>query len=64
MNLKLAKYEFDFEPIDKECECSTCKRYTRAYLHSIVTFESVACHLLSVHNLHFQVKSDSDYEQQ
>lgn len=55
LNLKLAKYKFDFQPIDEKCECSTCKRYTRAYLHSVVTLETNACHLLSIHNLCFQM---------
>lgn len=43
-------------PIDESCECNTCKTYTRAYLHHIVTVETVACHLLSVHNIAFQMK--------
>lgn len=55
LNLRLHKYRDDITPIDSSCQCSTCKRYTRAYLHSIVTVETVACHLLTVHNLYFQV---------
>lgn len=55
LNLKQKKYENDFNPIDKDCSCSTCKTYTRAYLHNIVTVETVACHLVSVHNIAFQV---------
>lgn len=56
INLRLVTYEKDFNPIDSECTCSTCKRYTRAYLHSIVTSETVACHLVSVHNLAYQMR--------
>lgn len=55
MNLRQSKYRFDFQPIDSECECLTCKRHTRAYLNSIVTVHPTACHLLTIHNLHFQV---------
>lgn len=55
LNLKQNKYNNDFNKIDDECPCSTCKRYTRAYLHSIVTVETAACHLLSVHNITYQV---------
>ncbi|CAG2053772.1 unnamed protein product [Timema podura] len=51
LNLKRKMYMQDFEPIDSDCGCSTCKRYTKAYLHSIVTAETVGCHLLTVHNL-------------
>lgn len=55
INLKHKKYEMDFEPIDKNCSCSTCKTFTKAFLNSIVTKETVGCHLLTVHNLAFQV---------
>ncbi|CAD0196263.1 unnamed protein product [Chrysodeixis includens] len=55
LNLKQKQYEADLNPIDKDCECSTCKNYTRAYLHGIVTVETVACHLLSVHNIAYQM---------
>ncbi|XP_063838776.1 queuine tRNA-ribosyltransferase catalytic subunit [Ostrinia nubilalis] len=56
LNLRQKQYETDLNPIDKDCSCSTCKTYTRAYLHSIVTVETVACHLISVHNLAFQMR--------
>ncbi|MCX8031760.1 MAG: tRNA-guanine transglycosylase, partial [Thermodesulfovibrionales bacterium] len=32
MNIRNAKYVRDYNPIDKECTCPVCKRYTRAYL--------------------------------
>nr|CAD7453407.1 unnamed protein product [Timema tahoe] len=54
LNLKRKMYMQDFEPIDSDCGCSTCKRYTKAYLHSIVTAETVGCHLLTVHNVAYQ----------
>lgn len=56
MNLKSKIYKKDLNPIDKDCTCSTCKTYTRAYLHGIVTVHPVACHLLSVHNVAFQLR--------
>lgn len=56
LNLKQAQYKKDLIPIDESCECSTCKTYTRAYLHQIATIETVSCHLLTVHNLAFQMK--------
>lgn len=55
INLKNKKYENDYKPIQEECDCSTCKNYTRAYLHSIGT-ETVGCHLLSVHNISYQMR--------
>lgn len=56
LNLRQVQYHKDMRPIDESCECNTCKTYTRAYLHHIVTVETVACHLLSVHNIAFQMK--------
>ncbi|XP_043251922.1 queuine tRNA-ribosyltransferase catalytic subunit isoform X1 [Colletes gigas] len=60
LNLKQIQYHNDMRPIDESCECNTCKIYTRAYLHHIVTIETVACHLLSVHNIAFQMKLMQD----
>ncbi|XP_034192299.1 tRNA-guanine transglycosylase isoform X3 [Osmia lignaria lignaria] len=56
LNLKQIQYCKDTRPIDESCDCNTCKTYTRAYLHHIVTVETAACHLLSVHNIAFQMK--------
>nr|BAN21245.1 tRNA-guanine transglycosylase [Riptortus pedestris] len=69
INLKQKKYQQDYSPIQDDCECSTCKTYTRAYIHSIATIETVACNLLSVHNVYYQLKlmkniRDSIKEQQ
>lgn len=44
------------KPIDEDCDFSTCKTYTRSYLHHIATFEAVSCSLLTVHNVAFQVR--------
>ena len=54
--LKQEKYAKDFRPIDEACTCPTCKNYTRAHLHCIVGKEQLACHLLTVHNIAFQVR--------
>lgn len=56
LNLKQKIYESDMSPIDTKCDCATCKNYTRAYLHCIVSMETVACHLISVHNIAFQMR--------
>lgn len=56
INLKNNKYKMDFEPIDKNCMCSTCKSYTRAYLYQIVSSETISCSLLTVHNLSYQMQ--------
>ncbi|XP_043469195.1 queuine tRNA-ribosyltransferase catalytic subunit [Leptopilina heterotoma] len=60
LNLKQEQYKYDKRPIDEKCNCSTCKEYTRAYLYQIATVETVACHLLTVHNIAFQLNLMKD----
>ncbi|KAF7998399.1 hypothetical protein HCN44_009797 [Aphidius gifuensis] len=60
LSLRQQIYKNDLKPIDENCDCSTCKTYTRAYIHHIVTVETVACHLLTVHNIAFQLKLMKD----
>ncbi|XP_044266918.1 queuine tRNA-ribosyltransferase catalytic subunit [Tribolium madens] len=55
LNLKKEKFKKDFKPIDENCPCNTCKNYTRAYLNGIVTVHPSACHLITEHNLVFQM---------
>ena len=50
-------YERDFTPLDPECDCYTCKNYTRAYLrHLVKEKEILGARLLSIHNLKFLTK--------
>lgn len=52
-----ATYEKDWGPLDLECDCYTCKNYTRAYIrHLVKANEILAVRLLSLHNLHFLTK--------
>ena len=52
-----ATYERDFTTLDKECDCYTCKNYTRAYIHHLIkTKEILGVRLLSIHNLRFLTK--------
>ena len=52
-----ATYERDFTPLDSECDCYTCKNYTRAYIrHLLNTKEILGVRLLSIHNLRFLTK--------
>ncbi|MEK7545578.1 MAG: tRNA guanosine(34) transglycosylase Tgt [Patescibacteria group bacterium] len=49
-----AAFERDQRPLDEECACSTCKRYTRAYLRHLFKTEEIAYfRLATIHNLHF-----------
>jgi queuine tRNA-ribosyltransferase len=50
------KYRDDFTPIEEDCECYSCKGYTRAYIaHLFHGKEMLAGTLASIHNLHFIV---------
>jgi len=54
INIGNEKYKEDFSPIDKNCDCYTCKNYSRAYLrHLFKTNEPLAMRLASIHNLKF-----------
>ncbi|CAM3187851.1 tRNA guanosine(34) transglycosylase Tgt [Lactococcus hircilactis] len=56
VNIKNAKYEYDFTTLDPMCDCYTCKNYTRAYLrHLIKADETFGLRLCSYHNLYFLV---------
>lgn len=56
VNIKNAKYERDFDSLDPECDCYTCRNYSKAYLrHLYKADEMLSAILLSHHNLHFLV---------
>ena len=57
INLKNAKYARDMGPIDSECDCPVCRRYSRAYIrHLFVAEEMLAMRLAVMHNLYFYNK--------
>ena len=56
INIRNARFAKDMGIIDPECNCSTCKNYTPAYLHHLFrNGEMTAGTLASIHNLHFLV---------
>lgn len=58
VNIKNARFERDFTPLDHECGCYTCRNYSRAYLrHVFKSNEIISSMLLSNHNLWFLVKT-------
>jgi queuine tRNA-ribosyltransferase len=61
VNIKNAKYKEDFEPLDHDCDCYTCKNYTKAYLRHLITCsEALGGRLLSIHNVRFLIKLTED----
>jgi queuine tRNA-ribosyltransferase len=54
LNIKRNEFRTDPRPLDPECDCSACTRFTRAYLrHLFVSDEILGLRLLSIHNVHF-----------
>lgn len=54
LNIKNAMYSNDFLPPDVECECYTCRNFTRAYIrHLFKAQEILALQLATIHNLAF-----------
>lgn len=54
INLNNKKYEFDMSPIDEECGCPVCQRYSKAYIrHLLKSTEMLSQRLTVMHNLWF-----------
>lgn len=57
MQIRNATFKEDFTPIDTECGCFTCRKYTRGYIrHLLNTNEILGMRLASLHNVYFYVK--------
>ena len=55
-NIKIrnAQYRNDARPLDATCDCTTCRNFTRAYLHHLQKVnEILGARLNTLHNLHF-----------
>jgi queuine tRNA-ribosyltransferase len=54
LNVRGAALRADKRPLDPDCSCSTCSRFSRAYLrHLFMSDEMLGPRLLSLHNVHF-----------
>ena len=54
LNIRNGEYRSDFSPVDSDCDCYTCKNYSRAYLsHLFRSKEMLASTLGSLHNIRF-----------
>jgi queuine tRNA-ribosyltransferase len=61
LNLKNARFARDELPLDDDCDCPACARFTRAYIRHLVNQNEVlGLRLLSVHNLRFLLKLTQD----
>ena len=61
VKIRNRRYRDDERPIDPACGCSTCRHYSRAYLHHLDRCgEILGARLNTVHNLHFYQRLMSD----
>lgn len=62
IDIHKTSYRNTFEPIDRNCTCLTCQKYSLAYLHHLFKAkEFVGGMLASIHNLHFMVELMASY---
>jgi queuine tRNA-ribosyltransferase len=56
VNVRRAELRLDPRPLDETCDCSTCTRFSRAYIrHLFIADEILGLRLVSLHNVHFLV---------
>jgi tRNA-guanine family transglycosylase len=62
LNLRNAIYSEDFGPIEEGCQCTCCRPtadgglgITRAYAYHVTAKETAGAHLLTMHNVHYQL---------
>ena len=61
INLRGKVYQEDDTPIDAECDCYTCRSFTRAYIrHLLHVGEMLGLYLMSLHNVRFLLKLMED----
>jgi queuine tRNA-ribosyltransferase len=54
VKIKNAAYKQDLRPLDEHCDCTTCRGYSRAYLHHLFRCgEILAARLHTLHNLYY-----------
>jgi tRNA-guanine transglycosylase len=57
LNIKNATFTKDMRPLDQNCSCLTCQKYSRSYLHHLFATEEISgMRLASIHNLYFMLK--------
>ncbi|MFR4948404.1 tRNA guanosine(34) transglycosylase Tgt [Thomasclavelia spiroformis] len=64
ININNEKYKYDYTPLDPNCDCYTCKNYTKSYIRHLHKCDEIFVKtLLSIHNVNFLLKLASDIRQ-
>ena len=54
LNLKNAQFTLDKRPIEENCACETCRKFSRGYIRHLIKAEEIlGLRLITLHNLHF-----------
>ena len=54
LRIRNARWKLDTAPIDPECDCHTCRHFSRAYVHHLIRAnEILGARLATIHNLHY-----------
>lgn len=62
--IRNAEYAEDFRPLEEDCDCYTCRNYSRAYIrHLLKVGEITGARLTSIHNLRFLIRMMEDIRQ-
>lgn len=56
IKLKANSMKYDFDPIDKDCDCEVCKSYTRSYFYMTMTRNTRSAGLVSYHNVYYLLR--------
>lgn len=57
INIKNAKYKRDFSKLDEECDCYTCRNYSKAYIRHLFNVDEIlGARLATTHNLYFLIR--------
>ncbi|AAC07288.1 tRNA guanosine(34) transglycosylase Tgt [Aquifex aeolicus] len=57
VDIRHSKWKEDFSPLDPECDCYTCRNFSKAYLRHLFVAEEISAYVLNtIHNLRFYLK--------
>jgi queuine tRNA-ribosyltransferase len=57
VNIRAAALRLSQEPLDRNCDCETCRRFSRGYLrHLFMAEEMLGLRLVSIHNIRFLIR--------
>jgi queuine tRNA-ribosyltransferase len=64
LSIRNSRHGVDADPVEADCDCHTCSRFSRAYLHHLVRRkEMLGATLASIHNVHFYQRLMRDIRQ-